>query len=660
MLSSKVTSQNELAQPLAQKTNCGSPSTMLQSMHMSDTQQQTIYLMDDVLSSQVAAGEVVERPASVIKELVENSIDAGAKSIRVEIERGGVGLIRVSDDGIGMSSQDVQMCLLRHATSKIRKSEDLFDIRQLGFRGEALPSIASVSQMRITTRRAQDIEGTLLVISGGLAEAPQQAGCAPGTIIEVRELFYNVPVRRKFLKKEQTEAAQVEHQLMLHALAFPELRFSLISNGRSVFDSSASKDLRQRIADFYGRDLARELIEIERSTAMGMDLYGYIQAPTAARRSKKIQNIFLNSRPIEDKILNRAIRDGFGGLPTGLHPALFLYLQVDPALVDVNVHPAKKEVRFRRINEVCYLIIEAMKRSLSRHARQQELEPEPEPASEAEKFPPAAAPSPLRPQLRPLLRPIVQARQQKLPLPPAAVPAPAQPSLTARPTIQPEPQPATLAPAPAPAPAQEEDLAPRSSYGAEPPPFRHIGSFGGQYALFEGREGLVMLSPRAARERLIFERLMESKQRPLRSQGMLLPLILEFDSRDMAQMSEVLPQLERAGFIVSQFGQRSLRFESLPSIFRLDEVEGFMTELLECFSTRGELRLRRAKNPYELFVSTLAHRYAQQENVEQFLLAPQQLLSELLSCEIPYCTPQGKPTMVPISLSEIQRKFQAR
>ncbi len=641
---------------LLRKRIATSPLLCYNLCNMSDTQQQTIYLMDDVLSSQVAAGEVVERPASVIKELVENSIDAGAKSIRVEIERGGVGLIRVSDDGIGMSAEDVQMCLLRHATSKIRNSEDLFDIRQLGFRGEALPSIASVSQMRITTRREQDIEGTLLVVSGGLAEAPQQAGCAPGTIIEVRELFYNVPVRRKFLKKEQTEAAQVEHQLMLHALAFPELRFTLISNGRSVFDSSASKDLRQRIADFYGRDLARELIEIERSSAMGMELYGFIQAPTAARRSKKIQNIFLNSRPIEDKILNRAIRDGFGGLPTGLHPALFLYLEVDPALVDVNVHPAKKEVRFRRINEVCYHIIEAMKRSLTRHARQQEPEqPAPEPESPDPVRIPATAP------LRPQLRPIVQARQQKLPLPQD------RPSPAPSPQIQREPQitpstPSTLSTLPAPAPAvtQQDDLAPRSSYGAEPPPFRHIGSFGGQYALFEGREGLVMLSPKAARERLIFERLMESKQRPLRSQGMLLPLILEFDSRDMAQMGEVIPQLERAGFIVSQFGQRSLRFESLPSIFRLDEVEAFMTELLECFSTRGELRLRRAKNPYELFVSTLAHRYAQQENVEQFLQAPQQLLSELLSCEIPYCTPQGKPTMVPISLNEIQRKFQAR
>ena len=319
---------------------------------MSEPAQQNIHLMSDILASQVAAGEVVERPASVVKELVENSIDAKASCVRVEIRRGGVSLIKVTDNGCGMSKADAALCLQRHATSKLVQVEDLFAIRQLGFRGEALPSIASVSHLSLTTRRPDDVEGWTLSSEGGVETPMMNAGCAPGTEISVSNLFFNTPVRRKFLKSDETEAGHVEHQVRLHALAFPEVRFIFVRDGQQIFDVPATHDMRQRIADFVGRETAAALMRVRPTEAPGVRVSGYLMPVSAARRNRRMQYVFLNGRPIEDQIINRAVRDGYGGFPPGLHPALFLYLEVEPALVDVNVHPAKREVRFRRPAEV--------------------------------------------------------------------------------------------------------------------------------------------------------------------------------------------------------------------------------------------------------------------------------------------------------------------
>ncbi len=613
--------------------------------------------MGDVLASQVAAGEVVERPASVIKELVENSLDAGATQVRVDIERGGVALIRVTDDGIGMSHHDAQMCLLRHATSKIRDFSDLFDIKKLGFRGEAIPSIASVSKMSITTRRHHDVEGTLIKVMGGEAAEPRHAGCAPGTCIEVVDLFYNTPVRRKFLKKEETEAAHIEQQLMLHALVYPEVRFIFTKQGQTIFDTAATQDKRQRISDFMGRDLARELVEMEVTEAPGLTISGYLLPLSAAKRNRRMQYIFLNGRPIEDKMLNRAIRDGFGGLPTGLHPTIFLYIQMDPALVDVNVHPAKKEVRFRRMNDLCHAIIESIRVSLSHHARQTEPELSP-PASPVAPAAIATTPPIQRSPLLTRLSPIApRERQRELPI---------DPKRSIHVTVSPNDECVSEQIAQAlktSAPAHSELTnypAINQQVVSEVPNFRHIGQLDETYILFEGKEGLVMLSPRAARERLIYERLLASKKRPIHSQRLLLPLIVELDTRDMGHMNDILPQLQQAGFSASLFGQRSLRIESLPTMLSIDELEPFILELLECFSARGEIRLARSRNPYEAFIAKLAAQYTQQEKINAFFAAPHQLLADLLCCEIPYCTPSGKPTLVPISLNEIKRKFQSR
>lgn len=615
-------------------------------------EQQNIHLMSDTLASQVAAGEVVERPASVVKELVENSIDAGATSIRVEIRRGGVSLIKVTDDGCGMSRADARMCLLRHATSKLKQVEDLFNINQLGFRGEALPSIASVSQLTLTTRRAQDVEGWRVSCEGGDMAPLMNAGCAPGTEICITNLFFNTPVRRKFLKSDETEAGHVEHQVRLHALAFPHIRFTFVRDGSVVFDVAATHDLRFRIADFVGREVAETLMRIRPTEAPGVRVTGYLMPLSAARRNKRMQYVFLNGRPIEDTIIARAVRDGYGGFPTGLHPGLFLYLEVEPALVDVNVHPAKREVRFRRPSELTLAVIEAVASTLAAHARgeaeasvpaaaaprntpgsQPCVTPAPEPSAARR---PAASVSPVQPAPALVLEPIVEPRQQDLALPPA-------------PTV------------PAAAPRSREERLPTPPQPEEPelPNFRHIGNLHERYAIFENSEGLVLLAPRAARERILFERLLESNRRPMMSQRLLVPELLELDARDMGVALEAAQQLEQTGFAISRFGRSTLRIEAIPSLLPMRDIAPFMQELLQVF-TRGEVKLNRARNPFEPFARQLAQRYAAREDMEPWLQRPLPLLAELLRCEIPYCTPGGKPTLIPFALSEINRRFQAQ
>lgn len=640
-------------------------------------QEQLIHRMSDVLASQVAAGEVVERPASVVKELIENSIDAGATMIRVEIIRGGSSLIRVIDNGCGMSRADALMCLERHATSKLINFDDLSCIAKLGFRGEAIPSIASIAELSITTRREEDVEGTLICCCGGVNQEPTSVGCAPGTDISVRNLFYNTPVRRKFLKSNETEAGHIEHEIKLHALAYPSLRFVYVRDGQLVFDWPGTADLRQRIADYAGRELAASLLRIKPQLGPGIHVSGFLMPLSEAKRNGRLQFVFLNTRPIEDKIVARAIRDGYGGFPTGLHPALFLYLEVEPALVDVNVHPAKKEVRFLRPSDITNTIIDAVSATLSTHARGEQQEPQPTVLKPEPPFPVVSKPQQPTPVAKPVLpaqpkpqvlqpvqplvlRPVLEPVQRELELPERKVeekvPEAEHPPVTQH-TASTSPEP-IVAP-PAEPIAEQRETTPRSQDNSRANKFRYVGTCAGKYLLFENTDGLVLLSPRAARERILFERLLASHDRPLHSQRLLQSVMLDLDARDVGVALEVSRQLEKAGFRISHFGQRTLRVDAVPMMLSLPKVDEFLHELIRTFSS-GELRLKRSRNPFEPYAIQLAKHYAAREDLRPWLQAPIPLLNDLLNCEIPYCTPAGKPTMVPISLNELARKFQSQ
>ncbi len=329
-----------------------------------------IRLLSDALASQVAAGEVVERPASVVKELVENSLDAGATNIEVAVQRGGIALIRVLDDGSGMNRDDALMCVERHATSKIRTKDDLAAIGTLGFRGEALPSIASVAKFRLTTREPGALTGTEVIIHGGKMVSVKDCGEPPGTQIEIRSLFFNIPARRKFLRTENTEFSHLEQTVRVQALAHPGVRFALVRNDRLVFQLPATRDPRDRIRGLAGADLAGRLLEVPAQTHHGVTVSGFIGPPGMGRSDRKQMLTFLNGRPVEAAMLTYALREGYHtALMKGQYPVTYLFLETDPGAVDVNVHPAKREVRFHDGNAVRDAVILAVSDTLTRQMR---------------------------------------------------------------------------------------------------------------------------------------------------------------------------------------------------------------------------------------------------------------------------------------------------
>ena len=626
----------------------------------------SIHVMSPTLASQVAAGEVVERPASVVKELVENSLDAGAKFVRVEIRRGGVGMIKVTDDGSGMSRADAELCTKRHATSKLSSLEELFEITHLGFRGEALPSIASVSRFKLCTRQQQDLEGWEIRIDGGLEHEPRSSGVSPGTAIEVADLFYNTPARRKFLKSAETEASHVEHQIRLHALAYPQVRFAYKRDDQLVFDLPATADLRVRISALTDAATAAALIPIETTIGPGISITGFLLPLSEARRTRKGQYVFMNTRPVEDQLINRAIRDGYGGFPTGLHPALFLYMEVEPALVDVNVHPAKKEVRFRRSADVVNTIVEAIANTLQKHARQEihaAAEPEPERTLPAHSttapygeipacstnpgsaFPAAARPAPASSAAQPPLS--SSARQSHGPVPPPtlrAIPLKQVPATQGKLDFHRQEDEETARNA-------HENAASERDASAG---FSYLGTLRQQFALFETPEGLVLMHPKAARERIIFERLRARREAPMPSQQLLDPVVLDLDPRDFAVIRQFAPHFDQAGMAVTPFGQNTIRIESIPALLELENTRAFLLELVDRL-TQSEFSRNAKRVAYETFIGEFARKSAWRERISPHR-APA-ILKDLLACEVPYCTPGGKPTLVNYSVPEIKRKF---
>src|SRR5206468_7689348 len=326
-----------------------------------------IRLLPETVASQVAAGEVVERPGSVVKELVENSIDAGARKVDILIRRGGISLMRVIDDGSGMDRDDALLSLERHATSKIRSVSDLEAIGTLGFRGEALPSIASVSRFRLTTREPDAVAGTEIVVNGGKIDIVRDGGEAPGTQVEVRSLFYNLPVRRKFLRSENTESRNIEHQIHLQAIGHPQIGFSLLRDDRMLFQLPAAVALGDRIRDLYGIELLERLVEVNGTPSVNVRIGGFIGQAGLSRQTRTQQLVFVNGRAVEGALLTAAIREGYHtALMKGQYPVTFLFLELDPAAVDVNVHPAKREVRFRDPTAVREAIVHSIQQTLER------------------------------------------------------------------------------------------------------------------------------------------------------------------------------------------------------------------------------------------------------------------------------------------------------
>ena len=585
-----------------------------------------IHVLPDILASQVAAGEVVERPASVVKELVENSIDAGARRITVEFQRGGARLIRVTDDGSGMDRADALLCLERHATSKIRESGDLAAITTLGFRGEAVPSIASVSRFRLSTRRREDEAGTLIEVTGGKIHEVQDSGEAPGTAIEVADLFFNIPARRKFLRGDQTEAANLLRQVEILAVAHPGIAFTCIRDEREVFRLAATEDLAVRLRDLHGDPFLKKLLPVVPVENGGVRVHGWIARPGEGRSDRALQMTFVNGRLISSPILSLPLREACDGvLAKGLHPPAVLFFEMDPSSVDCNVHPAKREVRFREPGVIRAIALQAARSAWGTAA----------PALEA--IGPGSDPL-FPPIIKPSWSPSVGSHQQEF-------------------AVQ-EPDSARVSENP------ESISHPPSAFSLQPLALsaRYLGQLAGRYLIFEEQESLMIVEIRAARERILYERfLARLESGKLESQQLLLPEVLEMSQADIAWIAAHRSVLHSAGLIAEPFGQgshgkASLKVDAVPADASSLPVLEIVVRMVDDLRTLGDEPMleNSGRRSLAASVSSLAAAGSKLPSGEE---AAGMLLRELLACDLPYATPQGRPTMTQMGPGELSRRF---
>jgi DNA mismatch repair protein MutL len=595
-----------------------------------------IRLLPETVASQVAAGEVVERPASVVKELIENSIDAGARKIDILIKRGGISLMRVIDDGCGMDRDDALLSLERHATSKIRSVSDLESVGTLGFRGEALPSIASVSRFRLTTRERHAVAGTEIVVNGGKIDIVRDGGEAPGTQVEVRSLFYNVPARRKFLRAENTESRNIEHQLHLQAIGHANVAFTFARDERVVFQLPATTSLSDRIRDLYGNDLLTQLLPINGADSSQIKIGGLIGQAGLSRQSRAQQLVFVNGRAIDSPIITSAIREGYHtALMKGQFAVTFLFVQVDPASVDVNVHPAKREVRFRDPNGVREAIVRAIQETLARGR-----------ADWQEKFR-----APVRESGGP--RAVASQNEGLGGSPPCDLPQfETEFGLRGERSVEFER---------APTPATE--VIPRDRFEVErnfkpraPQQFQIIGVLNKLYVLMENADGLVLVDQHAAHERILFEELrrrMEEQGVP--SQKLLISQTFELSPRDADWIEQNMSILQKMGIGIENFGPNTFKIDSLPGFLTVTDGAQFIRKVIDDLKSASD-RSSPLRLGEDMIASTVC-RHAVKANDPLRYLEVEKLIQDLLDCDLPYCCPHGRPTMIQISHAELEKKF---
>ena len=622
----------------------------------------SVRLLPEIVANQIAAGEVVERPASVVKELVENALDARPTRISVDIQAGGRSLIRVADNGFGMNRDDALLCLERHATSKIQAAEDLASITTMGFRGEALPSIASVSRMALTTLASDNEtgEGTRIDIHAGKIRSVESAGHAGGTTIEVRSLFYNLPARRKFLRTPETERSHIQHFLTLAALANPAVGFLFTSDQRKVWelppcrvdDTLASRltAVRERMVALNGEGISLLNIDSNGDYRVakaipddpGIDLqwdgqttmrtWGLIGAPGVSRSTRANQHLFVNRRPIENRSLNRALIEGYHtALMKGQFPLCCLFIEIDPSEVDVNIHPAKREVKFHHERDVRRLLTQAVQETLlAFHSRK--------PASVAAPADEAVDVPPTSPSKIPM--------QQELgnESPPA--------SFDQSQSFAPQQDPLRATPLPSP-------LA--KAVGAPVPllhvPLRLVGVVGKLYVVLESDKGLVLLDQHAAHERVLFEQMlrrMESEGNAA-SQKLLLPETVELPPREAQFLSGMMETLNRLGVGLNEFGERTFLLDALPPFVKAEDSRKFILELVDKLQAAGEgvNALRLGEN---VIIKTVC-RHAVKANDSLREEELQNLVDDLRRCEMPYTCPHGRPTIIEMNYFELEKKF---
>lgn len=604
-----------------------------------------ISVLSDQVANQIAAGEVIERPASIVKELIENSLDAGATAIEIEFKKGGTSFIRIEDNGCGMSEEDASLSLERHATSKIRDADDLNALTSMGFRGEALPSIASVSKFQLQTREADSDSGTDILINGGKVIHHRECGMPSGTRMTISQLFNTVPARRKFLKTISTESAHIVHYARLYALAHPEVAFTLIDDGRTLFRTPACVRLRDRVMEIFGKAVAGKLIEVE-SKEKGMRLSGLIGAPGHSRSSRHEMLIFVNNRPVENRTLGYALIESYyGHIPKGRYPVAFLFLDLSPKDVDVNVHPAKREIRFRNESSVRGFAVRAILEALQKSV---EIVSAPVvqsvPFGKTQTFDvgvsserrPASKRTPILSSPKINTVSVKKARVSE--------------------KIETEPEIKSVSIETEKIDSEIEEEPEEGIANVVERDWQFIGWAQDDYALFDTDSGVVVLDFKAAQKRVWYARLLTSyKNRTVESQKLLLPIPIEFDPVSSAMLTDNAELLEAYGLEVAPFGRNFFRIEAVPSWLPEKEAEAYLGDWVDLLRN-GSISDKKAGATQELLAKHAVNKIVRGASTpgEREL---DELLDSLFQSSNPLADPDGRPTFIEIAKSELNRRF---
>ncbi|MBW2304717.1 MAG: DNA mismatch repair endonuclease MutL [Deltaproteobacteria bacterium] len=569
----------------------------------------TIRILNEDVASKIAAGEVIERPASIVRELLDNSIDAHADRITVRIEKGGKALVRVADNGVGMSRDDLLLCIERHATSKIREVSDLFSIATLGFRGEALPSIAAVSRVEITSRPADHLVGHRLSIAGGRIRSLDETGSPPGTIVEVRDLFFNLPVRRKFLRAVRTETDLIQDVFSRISLPFLRIHFRLETRDGILMNLPASEDLRNRLSVILGRDTASALVQ-EETESGSFRLNLYLAPPDHARSRADRILLYVNNRPVKDKLVTRAVIEGYGQrLMKGRYPQVVLFLEIDPFRIDINIHPAKQEIRFRDAQALFRTMVSMIEQAMKRHFA----------------IPiPDASPDPWAPSPFSVDRPLVTEAGGEYRI--------------GKQDLQSEPPEAL---------DHQQDL-------VEEGP-RIIGQLKNTYIICQTQEGLLLVDQHAAHERILYERLRRrfDEARP-ETQFFLIPQQWEVSIADKEVLLGKLEQLSRLGFDIEHFGGETFLVRSVPPVLLDLNWKPFLVDILPVLREEKDVTRGRA---LDRLITVMACHGAIRAGKSLTIQEMQTLLNELRKTDLPAHCPHGRPVFKEFRYPEIERMF---
>jgi len=593
----------------------------------------SIHVLPPEIASQIAAGEVVERPASAVKELVENALDAGARAITVNVADAGRTLIQVADDGSGIPAGELALAVERHATSKLSSAEDLFRIASLGFRGEALASIGSVSRLTLTSRTADSPAGARLRVEGGKIGKVEQVGAPVGTVVQVEDLFYNVPARLKFLKQDATERRQIDALLTRYALAYPDVRFKLAEGKTIALQTAGDGDRRAILATLYGVDTARQMIEVT-ADEDGYRLTGFTSPVSLTRSNRKELTFFINGRWVQDISLNTALLQAYHTmLMVGRYPLAVLFLEVPPESVDVNVHPAKAEVRFREPDRIFAFVQRAVRRALLAYSPVPQVTP------------PSLWGSP--------------------PGPRAVYPAwsLAHDGDRGPGTGDRQEPPTVYGPPLAPSPVEGSTVPGQPPASTHIPLLRLIGQIGGAYLVAEGPDGLYLIDQHAAHERVLFEKLMALRQaqggaqhglKNIPSQALLTPAVVHLPPAQSRLLDEQLPVLQHFGFGVEPFGQNAYQVRAMPALFAGSDPTAALRALVEDFEEdeaplRAEVEARVAARVCKRMAVKAGQALSPEEQ--------RALLNDLENCASPRTCPHGRPTMIHLSVDMLERQF---